>query len=189
MLEVVFERTFSSFWIDEFVHLLVVPVFLSVPTGVEQRVPKLLLFGGDILSKESVLRSLDDSESLADTKELFLDFDNDVLLLELFKLFPSLLLFLQDCAEWGLPGESPLLLRVPGAGLCLPRNSPHLKIYTLLLECKAKKNMWMCYVIVKTKTNFLFYKNTCYDKEMLWFLKLSDKFSKYFTVILTDLRK
>lgn len=98
MLEVVFERTFSSFETEEFVHLLVVPVFFSVPTGVELLVPRLL-FGGDIFSNESVLRSLEDSESLAVTSELFLDFGNDVLLLELFKLFPSLLLFLQDCAE------------------------------------------------------------------------------------------
>lgn len=157
MLEVVFERTFSSFWIDEFVHLLVVPVFFNVPTGVEHRVPKLLLFGGDIFSKESVLRSLDDSESLADTKELFLDFGNDVLLLELLKLFPSLLLFLHDCAEWGLPGESLLLLRVPGAGLCLPRNSPHLKIYTLNTAGWKAKNMWWCYVVVKSKKFFFFF--------------------------------
>lgn len=100
MLEVVFERTFSSFAPDEeFVHLLIVPVFFRVPTGVEHLVPKLLLFGGDIFNNESVLRSLDDSESLADTKELFLDFGSDALLLELFKLLPSLLLFLQDCAE------------------------------------------------------------------------------------------
>lgn len=99
MLEVVFERTFSSFETEEFVHLLVAPVFFSVPTGVELLVPRLLLFGCDILSNESVLRSLEDSESLAVTSELFLDFGNDVLLLELLKLFPSLLLFLQDCAE------------------------------------------------------------------------------------------
>lgn len=155
MLEVVFERTFSSFGTDEFVHLLTVPVFFRVPTGVEHLVPKLLLPGGDIFSNESVLRSLDVSESLAVTSELFLDFDSDALLFELFKLLPSLLLFLQDCAEWGLPGESPLRLRVPGAGLCLPRESPQLKIYTLSsFQCEAK-NMWMCYTEGESKISRL----------------------------------
>lgn len=99
MLEVVFERTFSSFGLAELVHLVFVLIFFRVPTGVEHLVPILLLFGGDIFSNESVLRSLEDSESLAETRELFLDFGNDELLLELFKLLPSLLLFLQDCAE------------------------------------------------------------------------------------------
>lgn len=132
MLEVVFERTFSSFWPEDDVHLLAVRLvfFFNVPTGVEHLVPKLLLFGGDIFNRESVLRSFEDSESLADTRELFRDFGKDVLLFELLRLFPSLLLFLQDCAEWGLPGESPLRLRVPGAGLCLPRESPQFETST-----------------------------------------------------------
>lgn len=100
MLEVVFERTFSSFGTDELVHLLVAPpLFFSVPTGVEHLVPKLFWPGGDIFSSESVLRSFDDSESLAVTSELLRDFGSDALLFELFKLLPSLLLFLQDCAE------------------------------------------------------------------------------------------
>lgn len=90
-----------------------------VPTGVEL-FPKLLLPGDDSFISESLLRSFDDKESLADINELFLDFGSDALLpLEAFRLLPSLL-FLQDCAECGLPGESPLRLRVPGAGLCLP---------------------------------------------------------------------
>lgn len=100
MLEVVFVRTFSSFWPDELVHLLDVPDFFRVPTGVKPLVPKLfVLFGDDIFNNESVLRSFEDNESLAETNELFLDFGSEVLLLALFKLFPSLLLFLQDCAE------------------------------------------------------------------------------------------
>lgn len=68
---------------------------------------------------ESLLLSLPVRESLALTRDVFLDLERELLLLLPDKLFPSLL-FLQDCAECGLPSESPLRLRAPGAGLCLP---------------------------------------------------------------------
>lgn len=60
-----------------------------------------------------------DNESLADTRDPFRDLGKDELLLLPERLLPSLL-FLQDCAECGLPGDSPLRLRAAGAGLCLP---------------------------------------------------------------------
>lgn len=84
--------------------------------------PEAKLFAGESLNfdSESLLRILPLSESLAVVSEPFLDFDSELLLLLPERLLPSLL-FLQDCAECGLPGDSPLRLRVcVGAGLCLP---------------------------------------------------------------------
>jgi hypothetical protein len=81
------------------VHLAALFVFLRVPL----LLPKLLLFDGDSFESESLLLSLLESESLAETSDPFLDFGRDELLLLPDKLLPSLL-FLQDCAECGLPG-------------------------------------------------------------------------------------
>ena len=70
----------------------------------------------------SALRTLPVSESRVDVREPLRDLGSEPLLLLPDSRLPpvSLLRFLQDCAECGLPGESPLRLRAEGAGLCLP---------------------------------------------------------------------
>lgn len=116
MLVVVFVRTFSLIEVSFFIGVLVA-VFFIVTLLANVLDPLVLSFWN-----ESLERSFPERESFVVTKELFLDLGRELLALEPLRLLPSLLLFLQDCAELGLPGESPLRLRVPGAGLCLPMN-------------------------------------------------------------------
>lgn len=101
--EVVLDRTFSSFGA------------FHLDDGAFFRV--FCWLGELLLDTDSLLRSLLDRESLAETSELFLDLGR-----EFFKLLlsfpPPLLRFRQECAECERCGDSPLRLR--GAGLCLP---------------------------------------------------------------------
>lgn len=91
------------------------PAFLSDRSRLLPRCePRLLLTEvSRNLVSDSVLFSLPVSESFAALREpLLRDFGS--------RLPESPLLFRSDCAECGLPGDSPLRLRAPGAGLCLP---------------------------------------------------------------------
>ncbi|CAH2004428.1 unnamed protein product [Acanthoscelides obtectus] len=91
MLEAVFDRTFSALAVDVVTDACACA----------------------FLPRESALRSLPLSESLAVTKEPFLDFGR---LLEESACAGPVLECRHDWAEWG---RSPLRLRGP-AGLCLP---------------------------------------------------------------------
>lgn len=77
-----FGRTLSVVSLDPLVHFVVVD-FLTVPLAL----PKLLCDEVNLVN-ESLLRSLLDKESLAETNEPFLDLGKEVWLL-----------LLQDCAE------------------------------------------------------------------------------------------
>lgn len=81
--------------------------------------PRLLLNGESrSLDNDSLLLSFPVRESFAALSEPLRDFGSRL---------PESHLFRTDCAECGLLGDSPLRLRAPGAGLCLP-SSAKLKI-------------------------------------------------------------
>lgn len=102
--EVVLDRTFSSL---AAVHL---------EGGVFFRL--FCWFGELLFASESEPRNLLERESLAEIRELFLDFGSEFFRLPLSVPPPPVLLFLQECEECERCGDSPLRLR--GAGLCLP---------------------------------------------------------------------
>lgn len=100
----------------------VLPAFRSDRSRLLPRCdPRLLLTDKSrSLVSDSVLFSLPVSESLAALSDepMFRDLG--------IRLPESTLLFRSDCAECGLPGDSPLRLRAPSAGLCLPNYAKHM---------------------------------------------------------------